>query len=571
MTFRDIALRLIARGWHVHPLAPRTKQPITAHGKDDASTNEAQVRAWWTRTPNANIGIACGPSQLAVLDCDHGLNSEEDFIAWRDRNALPITYTVRTGRRDSFGVQMYYGGPMPDVGAWKLDGCSGQVKSLGGYVCAAGSVHPDTGETYQVLVDAPLAPTPELVRKLQSEKPKTGKAGQPITENRNINFYNLLCKWRNDGMTEDGLIVAGLQHNADMVIPPMDEDEVRQIARNAARHDVPEPVPEVFIGSAEEKTVTDWREHYHTVEAHDSVGPPEFLIDSFLQRQAIMGLGAFVGQKKTLLALNIVRSLCSGEPLFGKFEVTRQPTRVLYLGPENGMISFSNRVNSIGLRPYLGKTFFYTTMSMEKLPLLQLTPEEIQGAAIFIDTMIRYTDGNENDAAQMKTFAELTFSLIRGGAESVVVLHHSPKAMTKAGELSLDNAFRGSGELTAFLSVALALRTQDMNDEYGSASLIRFVKQRDFEPKPASFEVTTDRATCLMAYVDGSNGASVLKNPGNADGRKAEALQVIRDNPTLSLSKLVAKLAEHGIKRSKSWAGQQHNKMFGTGVMWTKE
>ena len=55
----------------------------------------------------------------------------------------------------------------------------------------------------------------------------------------------------------------------------------------------------------------DWRTHYHSVEAHDNVGPPEFLIDGILQRQAIMGIGAFIGQKKTLFALNLVWSLCS--------------------------------------------------------------------------------------------------------------------------------------------------------------------------------------------------------------------------------------------------------------------
>ena len=53
-----------------------------------------------------------------MVDCDHGLSSEEDFHAWRMRNNLPVTYTVRTGRRVDkadgvtpvFCVQMYYSG-----------------------------------------------------------------------------------------------------------------------------------------------------------------------------------------------------------------------------------------------------------------------------------------------------------------------------------------------------------------------------------------------------------------------------------------------------------------------------
>ena len=314
----------------------------------------------------------------------------------------------------------------------------------------------------------------------------------------------------------------------------------------------------------------NWRTHYHSAAEHDHVGPPEFLIDGFLQRQAIMGIGAYVGQKKSLLALNMAWSLCSGGALFGKFkrrEGEGRPARVLYLGPENGLISFKARVDAIGLREHLGKTFFYTTMSMpNKLPLADLTPGEAEGAVIFIDTAIRYTEGDENSAAQMKVFADQAFSLIRRGAEAVVLLHHSPKAMTKASELTLENSFRGTGELSAFLSAAVAMRTQDMDHEYASPSLIRFVKQRDFEPDPASFEVTTDRQTCRMTFVEGSGGAVVKPNLGDKDGRGKEAEQAVKDNSGLSQAQLVAKLAQLGIVRSKSWVSAKRRELTGRGI-----
>lgn len=47
--------------WPVFPLKPRGKKPVTAHGFKDASTDAEQVRAWWTATPEANIGIPTGP------------------------------------------------------------------------------------------------------------------------------------------------------------------------------------------------------------------------------------------------------------------------------------------------------------------------------------------------------------------------------------------------------------------------------------------------------------------------------------------------------------------------------
>lgn len=168
-TVVEIAIAMRSRGWKVFPCVPKSKRPLTTHGFKDASCDEAQIRSWWAANPNANIAIACGESDLTVLDVDYGLDTEEDFRRWREATGLPNTYTVRTGRRPSFGVQMYFRGGMPSVGMFDLHGCKGQVKSQGGYVMAAGSVHPDTGETYQVLVDAEAAHLPEVLRSLKRD------------------------------------------------------------------------------------------------------------------------------------------------------------------------------------------------------------------------------------------------------------------------------------------------------------------------------------------------------------------------------------------------------------------
>ena len=529
---------------------------------------ETQLRAWWTKWPDANIGIACEASGLCVMDCDHGLTCYEDFVAWRDRNGLPPTYTVRSGRRfkedgsPEFGAQMYYRGPL-DSSKWELDGCSGDIKSLGGFVVAPPSIHPDSGEAYAVLEPLAIAPTPDVVKQLKKVVAQQTDAGGIDTDNRNDEMCSFIGKVRKQiaNLNEPTCLDICRHRNEQYTKGPMPDEEVEKIVSGQfSRYPDVGPDPVVTIGKPEEKKViTDWREYYHTVKDHENVGPPSFLIEGFLPEQAIMGIGAFVGQKKTLAALNIVFSLCSGEPLFGRYKVTRKPSRVLYLGPENGLMSFSNRVNSIGLRDYLCKTFFYSTMSMqENRPLPALMPEEIQDAAIVIDTAIRFTDGSENDAAMMKEFAKHAFSLIRNKAACVIMLHHSPKSMTKANELTLENSFRGTGELSAFLSVALAMRTQDMDHEYESPSLMRFVKQRDFQPEPSSFEVTTSRETCRMTAVDGSDGATVkLGNTANKDGKDDAAVVMMKANLTLSNVKMAKVLKDAGIDRSKEWVRLQ--------------
>lgn len=48
---------------------PKGKRPITAHGLNDATIDSDQIRAWWTRTPQANIGTPTG-HQFDVIDVD---------------------------------------------------------------------------------------------------------------------------------------------------------------------------------------------------------------------------------------------------------------------------------------------------------------------------------------------------------------------------------------------------------------------------------------------------------------------------------------------------------------------
>jgi putative DNA primase/helicase len=47
-----------------HPLGA-----LVPHGLKEATTNRARVLAWWTRHPQANIGLACGHI-FDVLDVD---------------------------------------------------------------------------------------------------------------------------------------------------------------------------------------------------------------------------------------------------------------------------------------------------------------------------------------------------------------------------------------------------------------------------------------------------------------------------------------------------------------------
>jgi hypothetical protein len=170
-----------------------------------------------------------------------------EFVAWRDRNGLPVTYAVRSGRRPEFGVQSYYSGNLKD-GKFELDGVRGDIKSAGGLVLAAGSIHP-SGEEYQVIVDAPIAPAPVVIERSRVKQDTAPDDNSPITESRNIRLTSLAGKMRNAGLSFEEIEAALLRRNEERCIPPLSEEEVKGIAAHVAAYPVPELDPVAVLGT----------------------------------------------------------------------------------------------------------------------------------------------------------------------------------------------------------------------------------------------------------------------------------------------------------------------------------
>ena len=84
------ALSLAERGWHVFPCVPGGKRPaLRGSWQNHATTEPARIRAWWSQAAY-NIGIACSPSRLVVIDLDVPHDIEELSSAG-GRNAVSGT------------------------------------------------------------------------------------------------------------------------------------------------------------------------------------------------------------------------------------------------------------------------------------------------------------------------------------------------------------------------------------------------------------------------------------------------------------------------------------------------
>jgi hypothetical protein len=196
------AIAAVEHGWHVFPLLPDRKTPGRAmtDWEARATTNRDSIARWWTRHPQHNIAIACGPSRLVVVDLDLPKPGQQippetwaehtgarcgldvlTALAQRHCQAVPLdTYTVQTTRG---GLHLYFAAPADVV----LRNTSSRVGWLIDTRAHGGSIV--NTSPYQLRNGAAVAELPDWLHHLLSAPPPTppstpAAAGQPAAGGR---------------------------------------------------------------------------------------------------------------------------------------------------------------------------------------------------------------------------------------------------------------------------------------------------------------------------------------------------------------------------------------------------
>jgi Bifunctional DNA primase/polymerase, N-terminal len=197
-TLLESALFLAWHGFSIFPCVPGGKEPAVKSWEQRATTDPDRITACWSAGAY-NIGVACGPSRLVVIDLDmpkpdtvrpdawaiDGVHDGTDVLAWlceQEGQPFPAnTYAVRTGRG---GLHLYFehphdGQPLRNTSGTKGGGLGWLIdtRSHGGLVVGAGS---KVGAgTYRLVSDDRPAPLPAWLQ--QRLQPAPLPPQRPIT------------------------------------------------------------------------------------------------------------------------------------------------------------------------------------------------------------------------------------------------------------------------------------------------------------------------------------------------------------------------------------------------------
>lgn len=248
----DAAIEYAKKGFAVFPLKYRDKVPLTRNGCKDATTDAAQIKAWWQKYPNANIGLATGSVSQNVfvidldIDEDRGIDGYHSLEDWqREHGDFPETWTAITGRG---GYHLYYrGNGKIKNRAGIIDGVD--IRGNGGYVVAPPSIHkngrryeweysPDEFEIAKADNNVMYFLNHDDHRQSASfTMPNIVSAGQ-----RNQMLFRFACMMQAKGASDQSVFAATMAENESSCSPPLTEQEVRIIVSSATKYDKGKPI-----------------------------------------------------------------------------------------------------------------------------------------------------------------------------------------------------------------------------------------------------------------------------------------------------------------------------------------
>lgn len=487
---RAHALAYARAGWHVFPVAAGRNAPPLVAWKTSATDDVEQVAAWWDEYPDANIGVAAGPSGLAVIDVDDPTGLA---VLEAERGELPTTWVAETPRG---GEHHVYVGEIKTTAGQLADGVD--TRGRGGYFVAPPSVRPEGAYRWRDRESLTILPE-DLSERLEgsgddevpSPAEPTGSAndrwGQRVLDGeiaavataeegqRNHTLFNSACKVFEavkGGHIDEEVAWSHLESVGTRI--GLDDHEVSRTLDSAWERTSPRDPLE----RDEDEEVDPGGEPFEALGLDElaNIPPPSYI----LPRRVPEGLTLLVGPAKTgktFLAIDWAATIAA---LVGP---------VLYFTGE-GRKGLARRVLAWSrAHPYANLSGLRVVQTAPQI----LDPAQVQALyatvrrhrprLVVVDTLSRATVGaDENDATAWTRAIQVTDHLRDAYDASTLLVHHTNASGTRPrGHTSLDGAVDAmwqteeDGEVHGVVHVKCAA----MKDDAPPNSLMRHVVPAD--------------------------------------------------------------------------------------------
>ncbi len=484
MKLLEAALLYASRGWHVFPCEPGGKAPFgrtVRRGHLDATTDIAQIKAWWDVFPESNVGIALAPSGLVALDVDVAEGKPGKASLLEIDAELSDTLTATTGRG---GLHVIYTRPSDMVGTRKI-GFKPGLDLLGdGYIVAAPSRLREGG-VYAWSRDIAPTPLPQILRDAaiapRPSAEKVGSVGSVIDHGgRNNALFRLGAALRDTGIGAEALARALDAENQQRFKPPVDDGELKAIIDSVLRRVTPSR--DVAAGAVVEEEIHEmfpWKPpapartavvEYGTEPLRDYLGdddPGDAGDDWIIQGLVATGVAQMtVGHPKsykTFLMEYLAICVALGLPAFGRPDhFATKRGRVLILPHEDSLRETRRRIWRLAravchqagtkfdpreldewLRIDTMQPFYWTDQA--HVDALRRTIDQRKLSMLVIDSFSRSHMADESSAQEMGPVMNNWADICLTSGVAISQIHH----YTKAAQGSLLQNIRGSGSLGA--------------------------------------------------------------------------------------------------------------------------
>lgn len=340
------------------PPDKRGKTPLVRwRDYQDGLPTEDEVRSWWRRHPNANIGMATGKlSGVIVLDCDSG-EARQLCMSMGGLDRTPAVWTGTPG-----GCHFWLRHPGVDLPNFVRDIPGTDFRGDGGYVLLPPSRH-WKGANYRWVENSrglDRAAPPDWLLQLFEDKARAAPgtsgewSGEPINVdeillrgfeqgNRDNGLFKLACRFRHDDEAQ-ARAEAMIRIAARNCTPPFDEDEaVEKVRYVYVKYEAGNVGPTLEDDGwfAPEPRAGDAQAASEAVFANDDEAPPrwqvfnaedflalefpaiEWRVENFMRDKAILFNFGAPGSIKTFVATDGAISVASGGLFLNKYPCAR--------------------------------------------------------------------------------------------------------------------------------------------------------------------------------------------------------------------------------------------------------